>query len=219
MNVLEISIIELFCYLLMAMFTLFYRLLYQANIMISYQHLEIERIIKKLRKNKILILFSCSFIGCFYILRVIQNLIVGQGDPSITYSFKVYNCLQTIFNVTICSVLIFLSIKLFVLSFRYINILSARYQLNVTKVKIILSVIYIPLMCGFAISIFLETMWIYRMMSGTNCSKYFKFLTDFNYYNMCWTTQCLSFIVIWIIWFLAADMMGSDGDDEDDSYN
>lgn len=130
----------------------------------------------------------------------------SDGDPSVTNGFKMYNCLQTALNVTMFSGLIFLSMKLLLLSFRYIDILGSRYQINTSRGKLILSAIYVPLMLGFAISIFLEIVWIYRMFSGTNCSTSYSYLTSLNYYNICWSSQGLSQIVIWIIWCLASEM-------------
>ena len=146
------------------------------------------------------------FMAFYYLLRVIQAIFMRSGAPELSLSSKLYNCAQSFINDLIYILLIFLSVKLVHMSFKYIDILNARYQIKVLQVKLILSTVYFPLILGFVFAFFLETMWLYRIFSGTNCSSVYANLIGFNFYNLCWCSQGMSLIVIWIIWFLASEI-------------
>ena len=107
----------------MILFTLFYQLLYQASIMIRFQHLPYEKVNKKLRRNKRLVSLSCAFMVLIYASSVIKNLFYHSDDVEISQYFKNLNLLKTLVYVSTYILLSWLTIKIIQLSFGYIDVL------------------------------------------------------------------------------------------------
>ena len=85
-------------------------------------------------------------------------------------SFKSFYLAKTVLFVLAYLLLIYFSIKITVMSFQYIDILNARYDVSVSKVKIVFASFFFPLVLGFAIGIYLEVMWVWRLYSDEDCT-------------------------------------------------
>ena len=197
----------------MMLFALFYRQLYQANIMMNYMHLPIHRIMKKLRRNKVLVQASVGFLIIIQVLFVSRNFLSQSQNFAFDSFTKNAQLIQGIFYSLSYIVLGFFSIKMTKMSFNYIDILDTRYFINSFRIKLILASVCAPLICGFLIGVYLSVVWLFHMYKGTNCSPFYAGIYTYNYGFMTWCTQAMPLLVIWIVWFLVSELKIRDDDD------
>ena len=186
----------------------FYGILYQVSIQIRNQKHPVEVVLKKIKRNKRLVLCSCIFLAILFLIILVGNIFsYPEQLEQLTFSYKLSNTLISVVYILLLPKIIQVGYKIVKISIQFIRILNFGYKINLKLIYTILFVVYGPLFfCALQILV-AQFLWIYHIWTETNCSTGYQMLQVCYFYLATLGTQSLSFIVLFIIWYFACQQL------------